>query len=83
MALGRLVYAAIRIDFRGTELGDVTVNRCFFSSFYSAQVCQVISSLDAGLLAGLTGGAQLTFSERITEGADRCRACLAAGARAA
>lgn len=75
-ALSRTLYHMIGIDFRGTPDGEVVINRCYFSRFYTAEVCRVISSLDAGILAGLSGGAQLQFYQRLTEGSDRCRACL-------
>ena len=34
----------------------------------------LVSGLDEGLLAGLAGDGRLVFTERLTEGADRCRA---------
>ena len=79
MAAARVLYAFCGIDFQGTEDGGVTISRCFFSTYYSGAVCRVISSLDAGLLAGLSGGRQLSFSARITEGAPTCNAFLAEG----
>jgi hypothetical protein len=39
-------------------------------------VCALVSALDRGLLAGLTCGGELEFRQRITEGADSCRACV-------
>jgi hypothetical protein len=77
MAVARPLYRVIEIDLRGTARGDVTVDRCFFSRFYSPQVCRVISSLDAGLFAGLSGGGRLVFVQRITEGHDCCLARFA------
>jgi hypothetical protein len=76
MRLARLLYGMIGIDFQSDARGEITIQCCYFSQFYSPQVCQIISSLDEGLLAGLTGGGRLTFSARITEGAPRCRACF-------
>ena len=34
------------------------------------------AALDRGLMAGLVRGGELKFRQRITEGADSCRACL-------
>lgn len=82
MAVSRMLYRMIDIDFSGTAEGDVTIAHCYFSRFYTSQVCRVISSLDAGILAGLSGGAHLEFLDRITEGCDRCRARLTAAKRA-
>lgn len=76
MELSRIVYMIIGIDFDGNQDGRVLIRSCFFSSFYSAKVCGIISSLDDGLLAGLSGGGRLEFSRRITDGCERCEACL-------
>jgi hypothetical protein len=73
----RLAYRMIDIDARADPSGDLIVDRCFFAARYSPQVCRVMSSLDAGMIAGLTGGGRLTFSERITEGRPRCLARIA------
>lgn len=70
----RLAYRMIGIDLRADERGRVVIERCAFAQRYSPAVCRVMSSLDAGLVAGLTGGGALAFSERITEGRPRCLA---------
>ncbi len=74
MTVSRLLYRSLGIDFRGHEDGGITICRCFFSDYYSAATCQIISALDAGLIAGLAGSDTLTFSQRITEGHDVCQA---------
>ena len=73
----RIAYRMIDIDLRADRYGDVVVERCFFAERYSPAVCRLMSSLDAGVVAGLTGGGRLTFSERITEGRPRCIARIA------
>ena len=78
-AAARVVYGLLEIDFHGTGHGEITVRRCPFSEVYSAEVCQLISALDAGLLAGLSGGGRLEFTQRITEGAPWCLARLHPG----
>lgn len=70
----RIAYRMIDIDLRADEHGDVTVDRCGFAERYSPEVCRLMSALDAGLIAGLTDGGRLAFSERITEGRPRCLA---------
>jgi len=70
----RVAYRMIAIDLRVDEQSDVVVDRCGFAAWYSPGVCRLMSSLDAGLIAGLTHGGRLTFSERITEGKPRCLA---------
>lgn len=76
MAMGRILYGAIGVDLQGNSRGEITVRSCYFSHFYSAPVCDVISALDDGLFSGLSGGSRLVFSERLTEGKACCRAQL-------
>jgi hypothetical protein len=73
----KILYRTIGIDFHGSQNGEITIPRCFFSKYYSAPTCRLISSIDAGILAGLSGGNTLTFSQRITEGFEACKARLA------
>jgi hypothetical protein len=72
----RVAYRMLAIDLRADEQGSVVVDRCAFAVWYSPGVCRLMSSLDAGLLAGLTQGGRLTFSQRITEGRPRCLAAI-------
>jgi hypothetical protein len=74
MALGRSLYDVLDIDFHGSDSGEITISRCYFSTFYSPETCRVMSAMDRGLLAGLAGGGELVFIERITEGRPCCRA---------
>lgn len=78
MDLGRTLYRMLDIELQGDEGGGVVISRCSFSRFYSGQVCQVMSAMDRGLFAGLSGDKQLVFSARITEGQTCCRAHLVA-----
>lgn len=76
----RLLYAAIGIDLEADRgQGDLTITRCAFSALYTPEVCSLVSALDAGLVDGLAGGASLSFTDRITDGAPRCRARLSWG----
>ena len=72
----RRLYSVIGIELRRTEPERVVAARCSFASRYSPDVCSVMAAADAGLFAGLTGGARLTFVERITSGAPACVATL-------
>jgi hypothetical protein len=76
LAFSRVLYRVLAIDFRGTRDREVVVKRCFFSTYYSAEVCDLVSALDEGLIAGLSGGANLRFYRRITDGSGCCRAHL-------
>jgi hypothetical protein len=72
----RILYGMIKIDFRGKASGEIVVRRCYFDKFYSSEVCKTIASLDEGLLAGLSGGGELKFSQTITEGNAFCRGMI-------
>jgi hypothetical protein len=79
MAAVRLIYGGLGIDFRGNPEGNVEIRRCAFAKVYNHRVCALISSLDRGLIAGLTEGGVLTFRQRLTEGATACRASITGG----
>jgi hypothetical protein len=79
MELGQKLYDMLGINFQGDRQGMVTISKCFFSEYYSSQVCQLISALDEGILTGLSGGGQLTFSQRITDGNNCCQAQFISG----
>jgi hypothetical protein len=77
MDAAQVVYRALGIAFDGDSCGEITISDCFFSRVYRPAACRVMSALDAGLLAGLSGGKHLVFSQRITDGYPCCRAVLA------
>lgn len=72
--LSKILYRILKIDFAGNASGEITIRRCFFSEFYSPEICGIISSLDEGVAAGLSGGGRFVFKERITEGKSCCQA---------
>jgi hypothetical protein len=76
MEMSAVIYKLLKIDFHGEPGGDIVIKRCFFSGYYSRDVCRLISSLDEGLITGLSGGGRLSFSQRITGGDGCCRAYL-------
>ncbi len=76
LTVSRMLYAALGIDFEGREPGELIIRRCYFSRFYTADICRVMSSADAGVAAGLSGGGRLQFTRRITEGGEDCRGRL-------
>lgn len=79
METAAIIYRILGIEFRGNPDGQIAIERCFFSRYYSPRVCALVSALDQGLLAGLSRGSRLTFSQRITEGHSCCRAYLGPG----
>lgn len=74
MKAASILYGAIGIDLRGDAEGHILIRKCFFSEHYSRRVCELMSSVDQGLLAGLSDGGELRFIQRITEGKDSCKA---------
>ncbi len=75
----RIMYKMLGIDLRcSSENNDENViHKCFFSRYYSPEVCKIIASLDEGIAAGLSNGGNLRFYQRITEGNSCCRAAFA------
>ena len=68
-----IIYNLIGIEFQCNRLGEIEIRQCFFSKYYSSDICKLISSLDEGLAAGLTDGGSICFSHRITEGSSCCK----------
>ena len=75
----KVIYKLIGIDFRYDRQGEIIIKQCFFSKYYSGEVCNLISSLDEGLAAGLSGGGRLYFNQRITEGCSCCKGYFRGG----
>jgi len=76
LSMSRVLYKILGITSDGRPDGAIRISECAFSRFYTGPVCRLISSLDAGAAAGISGGGRLEFSQRITEGHDCCRARL-------
>jgi hypothetical protein len=76
MRLSAVLYRMLHIEFRGEAQGKIVIQSCFFSNYYSSEVCRFISALDEGLLNGLSGGSKLSFSQRISDGRLCCLAYL-------
>jgi hypothetical protein len=74
LQMGRIIYKVLKIDFRGNGECGITMKRCFFSNYYSADVCALISAIDEGMMSGLTSGLRLRFIKRITDGDECCEA---------
>jgi hypothetical protein len=67
------LYRLIDIELCYNRHGEIIIKRCYFSNYYSVDICHLISALDAGLAAGLSGGGTLRFDQRITEGHACCK----------
>ena len=76
MAISRRLYGFLQIDFQGDASGRIIIKKCFFSTYYTREICQLISSLDEGILAGLSAGGKLSFNQRITEDKPCCQGQL-------
>lgn len=68
------LYRNIGIELEGHIPGELCFRRCFFSQYYTSEICLAASALDDGIMRGLTGHGQLTFQQRITEGCTCCKA---------
>ena len=80
--LERLIFALYRgigITMTGRLPGEITVSSCYFGRFYTPERCALMSQADEGIIAGILGGGELTFTERISEGRRRCAACFEKG----
>ncbi len=76
-----LLYRNIGITLKGQLPGNIAITRCYFSRYYTPEQCRVMSNVDAGVIAGIFGGGNLVFTERITEGCKSCKACLKGSVR--
>ncbi|MCD7763601.1 MAG: hypothetical protein LUI14_10485 [Lachnospiraceae bacterium] len=74
LAIVTQLYRNIGIQMEEEAPGTVCVRKCYFSDFYTPEICSVISAIDQGIFAGIYQCGKLTFRERITEGYDVCRA---------
>ena len=75
----KVIYKLMGIDFQCDRQGEIIIKQCFFSKYYSGGVCKLVSSLDEGLAAGLSGGGRLYFNQRITEGGSYCKGYFRGG----
>ncbi len=66
-----VIYRILGIDL-AIDDKKIIVKNCFFSRYYSEEICRIISALDKGIIAGLTGGGRLEFTQRITGGMPCC-----------
>ncbi|MCD8074610.1 MAG: hypothetical protein LUF27_06180 [Lachnospiraceae bacterium] len=76
LAILTLLYKNIEILINERDPGEFYVRKCYFSAFYTPEVCRLISGIDQGIFAGIYQHGRLTFEDRITEGYNQCRACL-------
>ncbi len=75
-AIIAMLYSNIGIQMDEDAPGEFCVRKCYFSTFYTPEICAVISAIDQGVFAGVYQGGKLAFRERITEGCGMCRACF-------
>lgn len=66
------LYRNIDIFMVGELPGEISVLGCYFSRFYTPRQCELMSCVDSGIVSGIFGGGELTFSRRITEGCESC-----------
>ncbi|MHB1484927.1 MAG: hypothetical protein ACYCYI_09710 [Saccharofermentanales bacterium] len=71
----RLIYKILGIEMQADN-DEIIIKECFFKNYYSGDTCKIISALDEGMAAGLSGGGKLEFYQRMTEGHNCCKARL-------
>ena len=74
VSIFELLYSFIGIDLKISGEGEISVKKCFFSNYYTPNVCAIISAIDSGVFEGISGGCRIEFRQRITEGNDCCKA---------
>jgi len=71
------LYRHIGITLEGHLPGRLCFHECFFSRYYTPDICLAASALDEGIMRGLMGGGgRLCFHQRITDGAPCCQATM-------
>ncbi len=50
----------------------ICVHQCYFSDFYTPEICSIISAIDQGIFAGVYQDGTLSFYKRMTEGHQVC-----------
>lgn len=68
------IYRHIGIELEGHVPGCLCFRQCFFSTYYTPDICLAASALDDGIIRGLNGEGRLIFQQRITEGCKYCKA---------
>lgn len=67
------LYRNIGIKMSGQLPGTVCVHSCHFSRHYSPRLCAIASMMDSGVIGGLFSDMNITFTQRLTEGAQTCK----------
>ncbi|MCD7894599.1 MAG: hypothetical protein LUG60_13010 [Erysipelotrichaceae bacterium] len=73
-------FSIIEMLYRNIEISlceqseTICVHQCYFSDFYTPEVCSIISAIDQGIFAGVYQGGTLSFYRRITEEYEKCEA---------
>ena len=79
----RFFYRGIGIELTGELPGALRFGPCFFAERYTPANCWFMSAFDEGFMRGMMGdrksACSLSFSCRLTEGADCCRARMDRG----
>lgn len=79
MQAAGVIYDILGIEFTTTTGPDgdqLVVSRCALASHYTGDVCAVLSAVDEGAVSGLNPGAEMLFSEHLTDGSPHCIASI-------
>lgn len=75
----RVLYRVLGIEFQVTKSGNeisLLVKKCFLSNYYTPETCKILSAADEGVIQGLNENIKMIFTQRMTEGASECVACI-------
>lgn len=75
----KILYKVLGIVFFTEKNGNniiMWVKSCELAQYYSPDTCMIMSYADKGVLKGLNKNMELKFTERITTGSNRCKACI-------
>jgi len=75
----RILYRVLGIEFEIEKSGEkmyMMVNRCSLSNYYKPETCMILSAADEGVVQGLNQDIHMNFTQRMTEGNNKCKAQL-------
>ena len=79
LAAAKILYNVLGIEFNTEQRQNTIilwVESCALADHYNPETCVIMSYADRGVLKGLNQDMDMEFVERITAGAQKCKACI-------
>jgi hypothetical protein len=79
IAAAKILYKVLGIEFNIEHIQNTIilyVDTCALAEHYNPETCVIMSYADKGVLKGLNQDMDMEFVERITTGAQKCKACI-------